>query len=121
MTTPDQPFQGSSTIDGPRVATNDANLEQLAPAPGRSSEFDPMAAVAVLAERLMRQPPETGLPAVARLRRLVDLIERSQVDSARAQGWLWRDIARALGVTKQAVHAKHASRLALPQEEPITT
>jgi hypothetical protein len=50
------------------------------------------------------------LQAVAALRRLLDQVERLQVDAAREQGWLWRDIAQALGVTKQAVHAKHASR-----------
>jgi SRSO17 transposase len=30
--------------------------------------------------------------------------------ASRAKGWSWRDIARRLGVTKQAVHYKHALR-----------
>jgi len=54
--------------------------------------------------------PEVGLAAVAALRSLVDVLEALQVDHARARGWSWRDIAGRLGVTKQAVHAKHALR-----------
>jgi hypothetical protein len=55
--------------------------------------------------------PETGLAAVVALRGLVEVLEALQVDNARAQGWSWRDIARRLGVSKQAVHYKHALRL----------
>ena len=55
--------------------------------------------------------PATGLAAVAALRGLVEVLEDLQVDNARAKGWSWRDIARALGVTKQATHYKHARRL----------
>ena len=55
--------------------------------------------------------PTTGLAAVAALRALVEVLEELQVDNARAQGWSWRDIARVLGVTKQAMHYKHAGRL----------
>ena len=54
--------------------------------------------------------PKAGLDAVAALRGLVEVLEVLQVDNARAQGWSWRDIARRLGVTKQAVHYKHALR-----------
>jgi hypothetical protein len=54
--------------------------------------------------------PEVGLTAVVSLRRLVEVLEQLQVDNARAQGWSWRDIARRLGVTKQAVHYKHGLR-----------
>jgi hypothetical protein len=54
--------------------------------------------------------PRVGLAAVAALRRLADVLEALQVDHARAAGWSWRDIAGQLGVTKQAVHAKHALR-----------
>ncbi len=50
--------------------------------------------------------PEAGLTAVVALRQLVE-----QVDNARAHGWSWRDIARRLGVTKQAVHYKHGLRV----------
>jgi hypothetical protein len=55
--------------------------------------------------------PATGLAAVAALRGLVEVLEELQVDNARAEGWSWRDIARVLGVTKQAMHYKHAARL----------
>lgn len=53
---------------------------------------------------------EVGLTAVLALRQLVEVLEELQVDNARAQGWSWRDIARRLGVTKQAVHYKHGLR-----------
>ena len=51
--------------------------------------------------------PRTGLRAVAALRKLVDQLERAQVRSARAQGWSWAEIARELGVTRQAAFKKH--------------
>ena len=54
--------------------------------------------------------PEAGLTAVVALRHLVEVLEELQVDNARAQGWSLRDIARRLGVTKQAVHYKHVRR-----------
>ncbi|MBX6355146.1 MAG: helix-turn-helix domain-containing protein [Micromonosporaceae bacterium] len=55
--------------------------------------------------------PETGLRAVAALRKLVDQLEALQVRNARQRGWSWQAIADALGVTRQAVHQKHAHRL----------
>ncbi len=55
--------------------------------------------------------PGTGLRAVAALRRLTDQLEDLQVQSARDQGWSWSAIAAAIGVSKQAVHKKHAGRL----------
>ncbi len=51
-----------------------------------------------------------GLRAVLALRRLLESLEALQVDNARRQGWSWQEIADALGVTKQAVHKKHAGR-----------
>jgi predicted transcriptional regulator len=32
------------------------------------------------------------------------------VDNARRQGWSWQEIAEMLGVSRQAVHKKHARR-----------
>jgi hypothetical protein len=61
--------------------------------------------------------PEVGLTAVVALRQLVEVLEELQVDNARAQGWSWRDIARRLGVTKQAVHYKHGLRFRGRQPE----
>lgn len=51
--------------------------------------------------------PRTGLRAVAALRKLADQLERAQVRSARARGWSWAEIARELGVTRQAAYKKH--------------
>ena len=55
--------------------------------------------------------PAVGLRAVAALRRLLEQLEDLQVRRARDLGWSWADIARDLGVSKQAVHKKHASRI----------
>jgi DNA-directed RNA polymerase specialized sigma24 family protein len=52
--------------------------------------------------------PDTGLRAVRALRELADRLEVLQVGNARARGWSWQQIAGALGVTRQAVHKKHA-------------
>jgi hypothetical protein len=54
--------------------------------------------------------PEVGLRAVAALRRLADALEEVQVRNARHMGWSWQDIALRLGVSKQAVHQKHAGK-----------
>jgi len=54
--------------------------------------------------------PETGLRAVASLRRLTEQVESLQVDRARDLGWSWSRIAQALGVSKQAVHQKHGRK-----------
>jgi len=63
-----------------------------------------------LVEHAIDPDPEVGFAAVVALRGLVEVLEALQVDNARARGWSWRDIARRLGVTKQAVHYKHALR-----------
>jgi len=55
--------------------------------------------------------PADGLAAVVALRRLADLMEDSQVERAMRAGWSWPQVAEALGVTRQAVHKKHAQRL----------
>jgi DNA invertase Pin-like site-specific DNA recombinase len=52
--------------------------------------------------------PRTGLRAVAALRRLLEQLEQAQVRNARAAGWSWQEIAAELGVSRQAVHKKHA-------------
>jgi hypothetical protein len=60
--------------------------------------------------------PATGLRAVRALRRLVEQLEDLQVANARNQGWPWADIAAVLGVSKQAVHKKHAGQQPPTQE-----
>ncbi len=57
--------------------------------------------------------PRTGLRAVAALRKLLEQLEAAQVASAREQGWSWQEVADALGVSRQAVHKKHAGRRGL--------
>lgn len=56
--------------------------------------------------------PADGLAAVVALRRLADRLEAAQVESALRAGWSWSEVAESLGVTRQAVHKKHARRLA---------
>ena len=62
---------------------------------------------------MMREPrdPREGLEAVVALRRLLEMLEASQVEDAYAAGWSWAKIAEVLGVSRQAVHKKHARRL----------
>jgi ribosome-binding protein aMBF1 (putative translation factor) len=55
--------------------------------------------------------PAEGLRAVAALRRLVEQLEALQVEAARDLGWSWAEVAAALGVSKQAVHKKHAGNV----------
>jgi Clp amino terminal domain, pathogenicity island component len=54
--------------------------------------------------------PAAGLTAVRELRRRLDTLEAAHVDQAIEAGWSWRQVAEALGVTKQAAHARHARR-----------
>lgn len=53
--------------------------------------------------------PAIGLSAVASMRRLTESLETLHVANARQLGWSWREIAEALGVTKQTVHRKYKS------------
>ncbi len=55
------------------------------------------------------QSPEEGLAAVAALRARLDELETLHVEKAVRAGWSWRQVAEVLGVTKQAVHKKHAA------------
>ena len=61
-------------------------------------------------------PPPTGgladeLAAVIALRAYADRLEDAAVERALRDGWSWSEIAEALGVTRQAVHKKHAKRV----------
>ena len=64
----------------------------------------------LLAEAANGQDPAQGLRAVRALRELAERLENLQVSNARAHGWSWQEIAVFLGVSKQAVHKKHARR-----------
>ena len=55
--------------------------------------------------------PAEGLAAVVALRRMADRLEAAEVERAVRDGWTWARVAEALGVSRQAVHKKHAKRL----------
>jgi hypothetical protein len=64
-----------------------------------------------IAELTQPEDPADGLAAVVALRRLADRLEDAEVERALRDGWTWALVAEALGVTRQAVHKKHAKRL----------
>lgn len=45
------------------------------------------------------------------LRRTLEALEAAQVENAFVAGWSWARIAEILGVSRQAVHKKHAARI----------
>jgi DNA-binding NarL/FixJ family response regulator len=65
----------------------------------------------VAAAPTLPEDPADALAAVGALRRLADQVEDAAVERALAAGWSFAQIAEALGVTRQAVHKKHARRL----------
>jgi DNA-directed RNA polymerase specialized sigma24 family protein len=66
------------------------------------------------------EDPREGLEAVVALRRTLEALEAAQVENAFVAGWSWAQIAEVLGVSKQAVHKKHAKqiRARYPGEPP---
>jgi len=63
-----------------------------------------------LASAASDSDPKVGLQAVSGLRKLVDQLERAQVRRARELGWSWAEVARELGVSRQAAYKKHGRR-----------
>jgi DNA-directed RNA polymerase specialized sigma24 family protein len=61
-----------------------------------------------LAQDASSRDPAVGLRAVRALRDLAERLESLQVGNARELGWSWQEIAAVLGVSRQAVHKKHA-------------
>lgn len=57
------------------------------------------------------EDPREGLEAIVALRRMLEALEAAQVENAFVAGWSWAQIAEVLGVSKQAVHKKHAKRI----------
>lgn len=55
--------------------------------------------------------PREGLEAVVALRQTLEALEAAQVENAIVTGWSWAQIAEVLGVSRQAVHKKHAKRI----------
>src|SRR5687767_1725144 len=65
-----------------------------------------------LARRAARlEDPEGALQAVAALRPHLDTLEEQHVENALRTGSSWSDVARLLGVSRQAVHKRYAGRL----------
>jgi hypothetical protein len=57
------------------------------------------------------EDPREGLEAVVALRRTLEALETAHTENAFVAGWSWAKIAEVLGVSKQAVHKKHAKRI----------
>jgi NADH:ubiquinone oxidoreductase subunit E len=57
------------------------------------------------------EDPRAGLEAVVALRRTLEALEAAQVENAFVAGWSWARIAEVLGVSRQAVHKKHAASI----------
>jgi DNA-directed RNA polymerase specialized sigma24 family protein len=76
-----------------------------------------MADTVEVAEAATSRDPAVGLRAVRALRELADRLEELQVRNARGEGWSWEQIARQLGVSRQAVHKKHAGGRRLLRKE----
>ena len=57
------------------------------------------------------EAPADRRAAVVARRRLAEQLEAAEVERAMRAGWSWPEVAEALGVTRQAVHKKHAKRL----------
>jgi hypothetical protein len=51
--------------------------------------------------------PDDALRAIAELREELEHAERARVAAAIEDGWSWRRVADALGVSKQSAHRKH--------------
>jgi hypothetical protein len=76
---------------------------------GTSTYVDDMASPTDVTTAAAADDPDTGLRAIRALRDLADRLEVLQVANARDRGWSWQQVADALGVSKQAVHKKHAT------------
>ena len=55
--------------------------------------------------------PRVGLRAIASLRALADRLELAQVKAGLRASMSWKEVADALGVSRQAVHKKYAKRI----------
>jgi len=69
-----------------------------------------MTEATALASAASDSDPGVGLRAVVGLRKLVDQLERAQVQRARELGWSWAQIAQELSVSRQAAYKKHGRR-----------
>jgi Clp amino terminal domain, pathogenicity island component len=83
--------------------------------PGRvSSRTVPDASIDLLREALRLERPCDALTALSRLRGRLEELERLLVRNARAEGVSWGALGELLGVSKQAIHKRHAADDAPP-------
>ena len=66
-----------------------------------------------LANAVDSKDPRVGLRALATCKVSSCSSSRRRAATARAAGWSWQEIASELGVSRQAVHKKHAARRGL--------
>lgn len=71
----------------------------------------PRSVVDLAALAAQDEHPGHALSAIAELRGRLDELEDVQVENARRLGWSWSEIAKPLGISRQAVHHKHATRV----------
>ncbi len=64
--------------------------------------------------RLLGADVGEGLSAVVDMRVELERLEHQFVSDALREGWSWAAIGRQLGISKQAVHRKYATRTPLP-------
>ena len=62
----------------------------------------------LLARAAALHDPATGLDGVRALREHLDRLEALHVENGLRSGWSWREVAEALGLSKQAAHRKYA-------------
>jgi hypothetical protein len=67
------------------------------------------------------QEPLEGLRAIVELRRELEGLEATHVAAAVAEGRSWSQIAKALGISKQAAHKRHASNVRTAAPRPAAT
>ena len=79
---------------------------------------DDAASLAARAERA--QDPGEGLRAISVLREQIDELEARQVARALERSWSWAQVGRALGISKQAAHRRHAGSITVAAE-PLTS
>lgn len=102
----------SAKVAKRKAAEPDSRVElglQLSLAPGVSVAADRAVRLVGLA---VDEDPELGLLGVLGLPQVAQVCEEHQVRQARAAGGTWAQIAAALEGSAQAVHQRHAAKVA---------
>src|SRR4051795_9771428 len=63
----------------------------------------------LLARAAALHDPAEGLDGVRALREHLDRLEPRHVENGLRAGWSWREVAKGLGLSKQAAHRKYAA------------